>query len=253
MYTFEAGPSNQPALVFLHGGGLSSKMWQPVMERLPEFHCLAPDLPEHGQNRDLALFDLDDSARRIIDEVRQRIPGQKVHLIGLSLGGAVALDMIRLAPDLVDRSMVTGTSARLSKFLGWVSLSSLWMLRLYKPEKLVQMSAKQWGIPAEYSGIFHDDLIHSLSEDFNRRLMETLMNQQLPDAVQTPLLITVGEKETIPAKQAAHKLAQRYPNATARLVRGLGHVWALQNADLFAQVVRAWVQDTPLPADLIAF
>jgi pimeloyl-ACP methyl ester carboxylesterase len=248
--TYETGSAARPAVVFLHGGGLSSRMWQPVIERLPELHCLAPDLPEHGQSLTIAPFDLDDAARRVAELIRQRLPGQKVVLVGLSLGGAVALNVARLAPDVARRMLVSGTSARLSKFLGQLSLSSLWMLRFYKPEDLAKSSAKQWGIPEQYLPLFHDDLIHSTSVDFNRTLIENLMRQQLPETLTCPLLVTVGAKETLPAKQAAQKLTRLYPSAVGRLVPGLGHVWALQNPDLFAATVKAWALDAPLPAAL---
>jgi len=36
-------------------------------------------------------------------------------------------------------------------------------------------------------------------------------------------------------------------------VRGLGHVWNLQAPDLFADVVRAWVRNAPLPGSLVPF
>src|SRR5512146_3276528 len=133
LFTSESGAAENPAIVFLHGGGLSSRMWQPVIERLPEFYCLAPDLPEHGNSRSLAPFDLDDAARRVAEIIRLQVPGREAHLVGLSLGGAVALDIARIDPDVAGSIMVTGTSAKLSKFLGQLSLMSLWMLRYYKP------------------------------------------------------------------------------------------------------------------------
>ena len=47
----EAGPADAPGLVFLHGLWVSSAMWQPQIERLShDYHCLAPDLPEHGKS-----------------------------------------------------------------------------------------------------------------------------------------------------------------------------------------------------------
>jgi pimeloyl-ACP methyl ester carboxylesterase len=248
--TYESGSPAQPAIVFIHGGSLSSRMWQPVIERLPEFYCLAPDLPEHGQSRDLAPFDLDDAARRVAEMIRLRVPGRKAHLVGLSLGGAVVLNIARLDPDVAGHMLVSGTSARLSKFLGQLSLSSLWMLKLYKPDELAKKSAKQWGIPEAYLPLFLDDIIHASSVEFNRTLIECLMQQQLPERLSGPLLVTVGEKETLPAKQAAQKITGLYPSATGRIVPGLGHVWALQNPDLFAATVKAWVSDTPLPPTL---
>jgi len=77
------------------------------------------------------------------------------------------------------------------------------------------------------------------------------MRQQLPESIASPLLVTVGEKETLPAKQAARKIAGLYPSATSRLIPKLGHVWALQDPDLFAATVKAWVNQTPLPSALL--
>jgi pimeloyl-ACP methyl ester carboxylesterase len=248
VYTYESGSPASPAIVFLHGGGLSSRMWQPIIERLPEFYCLAPDLPEHGRSASQTPFDLDDAARRVAEMIRLHVPGRKANLVGLSLGGAVVLNIARLDPAVAGRMMVTGTAARLSKFLGRLSLSSLWMLRYYKPETLAKQSAKQWGIPEAYLPLFQEDLLHATSADFNRTLIENLMRQELPECLPAPMLVTVGGKETIPAKQAARKLTCLYREATGRMVPGMGHVWALQNPDLFAATIKAWVTEKPLPA-----
>jgi pimeloyl-ACP methyl ester carboxylesterase len=225
-------------------------MWQPVIERLPEFYCLAPDLPEHGHSRGLAPFDLDDAASRVAEIIRLQVPGRRAHLVGLSLGGAVVLNIARLDPEVAGRMMVTGTAARLSKLLGQLSLSSLWMLRFYKPETLAKQSARQWGIPESYRPLFEEDLSHAASAAFNRTLIENLMRQQLPECLPSPLLVTVGGKETLPARQAALKLSRIIGQVTARLVPGVGHVWALQNPDLFAATVKAWVTENPLPSGL---
>ena len=45
LYLYEAGDATAPAILFLHGSPLSGRMWLPQLERLAEFHCLAPDLP----------------------------------------------------------------------------------------------------------------------------------------------------------------------------------------------------------------
>ena len=65
-----------------------------------------------------------------------------------------------------------------------------------------------------------------------------------------PTLIAVGEKETIVAKRAAQKLVRSIPGAHGVLVTGAGHVWNLEAPALFADTVRAWITDSPLPAAL---
>jgi pimeloyl-ACP methyl ester carboxylesterase len=253
LYTYESGSPASPAIVFLHGGGLSSRMWQPIIERLPEYYCLAPDLPEHGRSASLAPFDLDDAARRVAELIRLHVPGRKAHLVGLSLGGAVVLNIARLDPAVAGRMMVTGTAARLGKFLGQLSLSTLWMLRYSRPETLAKSGAKQWGIPEAYLPLFQEDLAHATSADFNRTLIENLMRQELPECLPAPLLVTVGGKETISAKQAGRKLTRLYPEAAGRMVPGLSHVWALQNPDLFAATIKAWILGNSLPSALQPF
>jgi pimeloyl-ACP methyl ester carboxylesterase len=50
LYVRETGPHANPASLGLHGSSLSGRMWEPQLEHLPDFHCLAPDLPGHGQH-----------------------------------------------------------------------------------------------------------------------------------------------------------------------------------------------------------
>lgn len=250
LHTLESGSAENPAVVFLHGGGLSARMWRPVIERLPGFYCLAPDLPEHGLSRDIAPFTLEDAARRTADIITRRAPGGRAHIVGLSIGGAVALTLARLAPEVVGRVMVSGTAAGVGKFLGGLSLASLWMLRLYKPETLAAMSARQWNIPKEYQAEFIEDLRAASTVEFNRTMIRSLMEMRLPEALPEPLLATVGAKETITAKQAARKLVRLYPRAVGRVVPNMGHVWVLEDPDLFAAAARAWILDAPLPEQL---
>jgi pimeloyl-ACP methyl ester carboxylesterase len=250
LYTLETGKPGQPAVVLLHGGGLSSKMWQPAIDMLPEFHILAPDLPEQGQSQAVAPFTLEDAAQRVSDLIRQRVPGGKAHVVGLSLGGAVVLTLLRLAPEVVDRALVTGTAAVLDRWLGRLSLASLWMLRLYKVDTLAEMTLKQQGIPAQYRELAFPDLAATATESFNRTTIQALMDMELPLQNSRPLLAVVGSKETPAAKQAARKLVRTLPNTSGAMVPGLNHVWPLQDPGLFCRVLRAWTSGAPLPEEL---
>jgi hypothetical protein len=48
LYTYEAGQPGAPGIVFSCTGWII-QLSGSVIERLPEFHCLAPDLPEQGK------------------------------------------------------------------------------------------------------------------------------------------------------------------------------------------------------------
>ena len=253
LYTLESGNKKKPAIVFLHGGGLSSKSWKPVIEKLDaDFYCLAPDLPEQGKSFSIKPFTLDDSAERVAEIIRKKVPGKKAHLVGLSLGGALVLTMLRLYPEVVETAMVTGTAAKLGEGLGKFSISMLWMLKFYSPKTLVEATIKQQGIFAQYRDLVYNDLILTGPDlEFNKSTITELMKMELPLNNEIPLLACVGSKETIPAKQAARKLVRTVPHTQGVIVPGLNHVWALQDPDLFAQTVQAWVTQNPLPESLI--
>ena len=89
-------------VVALHSSASNSYQWNALMEALDERHeTFAFDLPGYGR---LSLFEVSNAgmeaiARRIIEDV-EKIEAP-VHLIGHSFGGAVAVKVAMLRPDLV--------------------------------------------------------------------------------------------------------------------------------------------------------
>ena len=250
LFVREAGDPAGPPVIFIHAGPLSSKMWQPQLERLPDLYCIAPDLPGHGESRSLGPFNLKDAARRVADLIREKVPGGKANVVGLSLGGAVLMTLLNNDPDVVERAMVSGAAARMDRFTGQMSLATLWMLKYISVEKQTDTTFRQMGIPPSCRDLVYDDLVKSSSEDYIHTVLVALMSMSLPASIQCPLLVAVGEKETLPARQAARKLLRLYPESRGIIAPGLHHLWSLQNPDLFSDTVRAWVKDEPLPSGL---
>ena len=246
IYTFETGNPDLPAILFLHGGGISSKSWLPVIERLPDFHCLAPDMPEQGRSQAMP-FHIEETACLVADIIRQRVPGRKAHLVGLSLGGPVIFTLLRIAPELVDHVLISGSSGQISRLSAAIGKSSLWVYRLFKKEYLVRTTMRQQGIPPQYQDLLHDDLLAGVSPEFLRHVVTELASWRLPEQTASPLLFCVGEKEVRAAKTFASGYLKHFPGAKGYLVPEAGHIWCLQNPDLFANTVRAWVMDQPLP------
>ena len=252
LHYLDSGSPADPAVVFLHAAPLSSKMWQPQLDRLgDDFYCLAPDLPGHGGSRDLGPFALEDAALQVAEFIRARVPGGKANLVGLSLGGAVTLTLLRVAPEVVARAMVSGTAARLGGWLGRLSLALVWMLRYMPAEKQAQAALDALDVPPAHRDLVWEDLVEGSTEGYNRAIFKALMAMELPEQVGCPLLVAVGEKETIPARQAAQKLLARYPRAVGVTAPGLKHLWNLQDPALFSETVRAFATGRPLPEKLV--
>ncbi|HNT78871.1 MAG TPA: alpha/beta hydrolase [Anaerolineae bacterium] len=254
LYTYETGSKMQPAIVFLHGSPLSGRMWQPQWERLTDFHCLAPDLPEHGRSARIGPFAMDDAVRRLADLIRSAAPNGKAHVVGLSFGGVVAQALLSQMPEVVDRVILSGTAGRMNQallaLLKFQLVVNRPLLKRLAPDKVAALMCRQFGIPPQYIPTLGADIQRVPADAMLRFILASYADIQTPTQTQSPVLVVVGQKETPVAKVLARRLARAIPGAQGRSVPGLGHVWNLQAPELFAATVRAWVTDNPLPEKL---
>lgn len=93
-------------VVLLHGGIIDAAhvSWPPVVDRLaPDYHVVAPDLLGYGES-DLppGPYSIPRHAGVIADALEELDLGP-VTLVGLSMGGGVAMQLTLDRPDLVDR------------------------------------------------------------------------------------------------------------------------------------------------------
>lgn len=253
LYLREAGPADAPCLVFLHGLWLSSAMWQPQIERLSQdYHCLAPDLPEHGQSTEIGLLTLKNTSQVLANLIREKTSDGHAHIIGLSLGGLAALGLLRDVPEVIDHLLVSGcgTAARLGPLIATASLLGKPLLSLLNPAPLLRLALRQSEIPQPYLDVLQEDL-HHLQPEAILHFAAEFVKMQVPQSVTAPILVTVGQKEDVMMKRAARRLGRALP-ARAVMAPGVGHIWNLEAPDLFTQTVRAWMTDQPLPTQLVS-
>lgn len=244
----ESGSPGNPAILFLHGSPLSGRMWQPQLDLLKEFHCLAPDLPGHGGSATLPI-DMQDTVNRLADLIRDSSPTGKAHLVGLSFGGVVAQRLMVDRPEIVDHVILSGTATRMSRLLVWMAMLNEPLLRLLRPDQLAALVCLQFGIPSRYRLMMSDDF-KAFSPRTLSQVMQTYLQIEMPTQTESRTLVAVGQKETFYAKRAARALSRSIPGAVGVMVLRYGHVWNLEAPDLFAHAVRAWCADRELPQGL---
>ena len=105
------GPVDAPAIVFLHGTRLTRAMWYPQLRRLAgRYRCVAIDLPGHGLRAGEA-FTLEAAVAAVAEAIKTEVPSRQAVLVGLSLGGYVAIETAEARPDLVAGLVLAGCSA----------------------------------------------------------------------------------------------------------------------------------------------
>src|SRR5215469_152295 len=104
----ECGPASGPTICFLHAGGVSGWMWRPQVEALQDtYHCLVPDLPEHGLSAAVQPFTIADAARRVAELIRERGHAGRAHVIGLSEGAQIGVQLLGSVPEVVDHAIIS--------------------------------------------------------------------------------------------------------------------------------------------------
>ena len=225
-------------------------MWQPQLDLMKDFHCVAPDLPGHGQSSAIKKFEMKAVVDTLAEIIRHTSPNGKAHVVGLSFGGVVAQALMVGAPDVVDHVILSGTATRLNKILVFIQMLNLPFMRLLKPQLLASLISSQFGIPPKYKEMLKDDF-RQFSADVFMQVMWTYGDIVMPTTTRNPTLVAVGEKETFVARAAARSLSKHIPGAKGVIAPGVGHVWNLQTPELFTAMVRSWLQDQPLPAELL--
>ena len=101
----------RPTIVFLHGTRLTGASWATQLEALGgEYRCLAPDLPGHGSAA-TDVFTIEGAASSVADLIERETGGGRAILVGLSLGGYVAMAVAARWPDRVAGLVISGATA----------------------------------------------------------------------------------------------------------------------------------------------
>jgi len=96
-----AAGSQQPRIIFLHGGGQNAHTWDTVVVGLGE-PALAVDLPGHGHSgwREDGDYSPQNNAVALAPVLREWAPTADL-VVGMSLGGLTAIRLGAIAPELV--------------------------------------------------------------------------------------------------------------------------------------------------------
>ena len=236
-----AGPDAAPPIVLIHGSVVTRKMWLPQLRGLSDsYRVLAPDLPGHGGLANMP-FSFASAVGHLDDFIRQHAGGRAL-VVGLSLGGFVAIELARAHADRASGLVLSGSSVNFVGVLGvylkatsvlmrrgWISMSKAKAearTRRMFPPSLADVADAQ-----VQAGVYPEALGPSLAEMAGRDFAAALK------AYPGPSLILNGEHDRTARRGEAAFAAAQHERRIA-IVPGAGHACNLDQPDAYNRAVR---------------
>lgn len=226
-------------LVLLPGLLNDHRLWAAQVEALtPLAGCLVADLT------------LDDSLAAMAGRVLAAAP-PRFALAGLSMGGYVALEILRRAPERVERLALVDTTARpdtpeqsqrrkdavaLARAGGFDKIMPTMLPLLVHPDHLA----------LERVGGVAKDMARAVGTEAFARQQSAIMHR--PDArpgltrVVCPTLVVVGSDDSVTPLERAEEMAELIPNARLEVVEKSGHLSPLEQPDAVSALMAAWLR-----------
>lgn len=248
----EYGDKNASLMLFLHGGGVSGWMWDKQIEFFPHYHCIVPDLFEHGLRDHNTNFSIKGNAESLIDLIHEKAKGRQVIVIGFSLGAQVAIQMASNEPDLIDVAIINSPLVLpISHVRKWIPPAAKLAFPLIKNRAFSRLQAKTMYIDQDNFEKYFQESRH-MKPDTLIRVLEENMSFEIPKdfcKATGKLLVTVGEKEKAVMKASAKELVKANENCTGVLIPKIGHGIPIAKPDFFNQMVEAWISEGRLPKE----
>jgi len=236
-------------VLFLHGVGGNKLNWQRQLAVFaPHFRAVAWDMRGYAQSDDyegpLRFEDLSADILRVLGCLEV----QKVHLVGLSMGGRIAFDFVHRHPGCVSTLTVCSASHRASEMSPQRRADFLASrLRPLKeegrtPADIAPAVARSLLGPEATPEVF-DHLVQSmslLSAQGYAKALEAVSTHESPvrlEAIRVPThVVAAGEDRLIPPQQM-RAMAQRIPGSVYDEIAGAGHLSNLERPEVFDRLV----------------
>ncbi|MCB5362359.1 alpha/beta hydrolase [Pusillimonas sp. CC-YST705] len=218
---------------------------------LCDANLFAPQAKLLSERRQVMVADLskDSSLPAMARRLLKQAPAQ-FNLLGLSMGGYLAFEIMRQAPHRVAGLALLGTSARPDtpesqrirrQMIAWARKGKLALLQQEGYARSVHASRAQDTALRKVLMDMALDLGPECFERQQRAIMARPDSRPLLPAISCPVLVMVGDGDQITPTEYAREIAQAIPHATLHVLPQCGHISTLERPDEVNAVLTTWL------------
>lgn len=243
----DLNPNGNPVVLLLHGLGATGDSWQMQFPALiaAGFRTLAPDMRGFGKSTYPGGPNNSRLMAKDMVAFMESLAIKSSHIIGISMGGTIALQLTLEQPSMVDSLVLTNTFARLRppKFSLWffyaVRLALVHIFGMTKQADFVARRLFPEPEQAQLREVFKAQVIQANPSGY-RSTMRSYARFDLSEQVKSirvPTLIITGERDSIVPPEVQVELANQIPDAKQVFIPDAGHAVSIEQPDEYNRII----------------
>jgi pimeloyl-ACP methyl ester carboxylesterase len=235
-----------PPLLLIHGLGSSGRDWEMQIDAFSEhFQVIVYDVRGHGKSEkpsgrySVPLFAKDCA------EILRALGFDKVHVVGISMGGMIALQLAADCPEIVQDLVIVNSGPDLvvrsikDLILFWQRLI---IVKLLGMRKMGEVLSKRL-FPKPDQGDLREIFVERWAENDPRAYNQTLKGLvgwsvvEKLSLISCPTLIVAADQDYTPL-EVKSGMVEQIPNAQLVVMEGAHHAAPMEYPDQFNQILR---------------
>jgi pimeloyl-ACP methyl ester carboxylesterase len=232
-------------IILLHGAGAGAVTWYPSIGNIAKgFQVIVPDIVGYGNSdKPNALDDRPYFSKWLKDFLNElNIP--KAHIVGLSQGGAVALQFTIDNPETVDKLVLVDSAGLGAKVSFWPLVGLIWMNTF--PSSLANRFNSRYILhnPKRrdrnhslcYVAVLKDDGGQKAFKQGRGSAVSKISEKSLRQ-IENETLIIWGKEDKLFSMEYGEAAAKIIPNAKFHLIQNAGHLPMMDQPELFNRIL----------------
>lgn len=239
-------PDNPQVILFLHGLGASSSMWQYQLADFCDtgYRPIAVDFPGFGKSSPLPRWTADTAAKWVVD-LLDELNIKEFHVVGLSMGGVIAQVMALKFPTRVSKLVLCSTFAVLHP-RGLSEIRYLLKRFLLASLRGVKFQAEMVAgrvFPAPDQALFREEAVRQIINAHPKTYRSAMRMLAFYDSrskishLKAPTLVMGGALDTTVPLSLQMEMCKLIPGAKWRLIPNANHATAVDQPLAFNQTV----------------
>jgi YbgC/YbaW family acyl-CoA thioester hydrolase len=241
-----------PGLLFLHGFPFNRSIWSHQLATLSGWRRIAPDLRGFGESDapqgGYSMATYADDCVQLLDRLRLG----KAVVVGLSMGGYIAFEMLRRHPDRIAGLILCDTKAEPDSAEGAKGRDETAAIARSQgsaaiAERMIPVLLGRTTLQTQ------PQLVQQVREMITMTPVEGIVgaleamktradSTDLLPSISVPTLVVVGREDTMMVPAQARAMASAIPSATLTTIEGAGHVPPLEAPTAVSRVFSEFLE-----------